>query len=109
MITFLGLKQYNKNKHKHKKSKIDAVRKSVRGEMRLLGQIYHVATYLDGFATINQNLTDLFARENFFNLAEALEQLTERKDGKNESLNKAQSTLLASKVIQEVAGSFCQN
>ena len=37
---------------------------------------------LDGFATINQNLTDLFKMEIFFNLVEALEQLTERKEGK---------------------------
>ena len=80
MIIFLGLKQYNENKHK--KSKIDAVRKSARGEMRLLGQIYHVATSLDGFAKINENLTDLFSRENFFNLVEALEQLTERENGR---------------------------
>ena len=72
--------QFDRNSFK--KSIINLVRKSAKWKRRLLGQIYHVATSLDGFATINQNLTDLFKREIFFNLVEALEQLTERKEGK---------------------------
>ena len=73
-ILFLGQKYYNKNKHK--KSKIDTVRKTTRGEMRLLANVYQVITSYQGFVSLHNNIVDLFCRDNFYNLCDAVEDIT---------------------------------
>lgn len=59
-ILFLGEKYYNKNKHN--KSKIDTVRKTTRGEMRLLAKLHQLITtyslaYIKIFSTCFAEIT----------------------------------------------------
>ncbi|XP_057296732.1 uncharacterized protein LOC130625649 [Hydractinia symbiolongicarpus] len=79
-ILYLGYKHYNKNKHK--KSKIATVRKTARSEMRLLAQMYKAAISFAGFMGTNGNVIDLFCRENFHHLCDAVEMITQRETGK---------------------------
>jgi hypothetical protein len=74
-ILYLGFKHYNKNKHK--KSKIETVRKTSRAEMRLLANIYMTSKSYQGFVSNNGSILDLFCRDNFYCLTDAVQELSE--------------------------------
>ena len=77
-ILFLGDKFYRLSKHKKEKSA--TVRKSVRGQIRLLASLYNVFTSLDDIEKIHDNIMDMFCRENFDNMCIAIERLTTGED-----------------------------
>ena len=78
-ILFLGFKHFNKNKHK--KSKIATVRKTARSEMRLLASMYRTARTYDGFDDRHGNIIDLFIRENFNHLSDAVLEMSHAEEG----------------------------
>lgn len=78
-ILYLGQKYYLKNRHK--KSKIGTVRKTARSEMRLLAKLYQTVKSYQSFLKVNDNLTDMFIRDNFYTLSDALDDITNNEDG----------------------------
>ncbi len=78
LILYLGYKHFSKNKHK--KTKIETVRKTARSEMRLLASLYSTAKSNQDFVNPNGTFLDLLNRENFYCLADAVQEITE-KDG----------------------------
>lgn len=69
-------------KRKHKKAKVSTTKKTARSEMRLLAQLFMEATSFADFISSNRNITELFCRENFYHLADAVDKINERKSGK---------------------------
>ena len=76
-ILFLGFKHFNKNKHK--KSKVATVG-TARSEMRLLASMYRTARTYNTFDDRHGNIIDLFIRENFHHLSDAVLEMSHGKE-----------------------------
>lgn len=79
-IIFIGNKLYKKLSHK--KEKLVTLRNQVRNEMRMLATLYINTKSLDGFKETHNNVLDLFDRDNFDHLSDAVENITKYEDQK---------------------------
>ena len=71
---YLGHKFYQKLKHK--KEKKYSVTKSVRSDMRTLASLYLAFLSYAGITKNHENVLDMFSRENFDSLCDAVEEVT---------------------------------
>lgn len=77
-ILYLGDKFFSKIQHKVEK--VSTVYKSVRADMRQLANLYRTLKTLEGFSDIRNNVLDMFVRDNFEDLCNAIDIVTMKED-----------------------------
>ena len=77
-IVYIGYRLFKKLSHK--KEKVATVYKSIRSDMRLLGILYNVFKSFEGVAQIHHSSLDMFLRDNFDYLCDAIDVFTVKED-----------------------------